>query len=109
MTDDRRDSVSLTVANNITVLRRQLGWRLQDVSKRTVAAGKCVGVSTLSRIENARDGHRTVVISVDDLVALAAAFETTPEALLAERRVSCTACLDSPPKGFQCCACGATA
>ena len=109
MTEPRRDNVSLTVANNITVLRRQLGWRLSDVSDRTSKAGKCVGISTLSRIENARDGHRTVVVSVDDLVALAAAFEVSPEELLTERQVSCTACLDSPPKGFACRTCGAEA
>jgi transcriptional regulator with XRE-family HTH domain len=109
MAEPRRDNVSLTVAANITVLRRQRGWRLADVSDRTAKAGKCVGISTLSRIENARDGHKTVVISVDDLVALASAFEIGPEELLAERRVECTACLDEPPRGFTCRACGAEA
>lgn len=109
MTEPRRDTVSLIVANNITAARRRNGWRLADVSDRTEQAGKRVGVSTLSRIENGRDGHRTVVISVDDLVALAAAFETSPEDLLTERTPQCGACMDAPPPGFQCRTCGAEA
>ncbi|MDX2550108.1 helix-turn-helix domain-containing protein [Streptomyces stelliscabiei] len=109
MTEPRRDAVSLIVANNITAARRRNGWRLADVSDRTEQAGKRVGVSTLSRIENGRDGHRTVVISVDDLVALAAAFETSPEDLLTEQTPNCSACLDAPPPGFTCNACRSTA
>jgi transcriptional regulator with XRE-family HTH domain len=109
VTEPRRDAVSLIVANNITANRRRLGWRLADVSDRTEQAGKRVGVSTLSRIENGRDGHRTVVISVDDLVALAAAFDTSPENLLTERTPNCAACMDAPPPGFACRTCGAEA
>ena len=109
MTDTRRDATSLAVANNLTALRRARGWGLRDVSDRTAAAGKRVGISSLSRIENARDGHRRVVVSVDDLVALAAAFEVRPEQLLTSWEPKCTACLDTPPPGFACRSCGAEA
>ena len=109
MTDTRRDATSLAVARNTAVRRAARGWTLRQVSDRTATAGKRIVISTLSRIENARDGHKRVVISVDDLVVLAAAFEVSPEELLTRWEPTCTACMDSPPTGFACRTCGTEA
>lgn len=110
MTEPRRDRVSIAVALNITRLRQARGWHLRDLSDRTAKAGKRVGISSLSRIENARDGHKAhTAVSVDDLVVLAAAFEVPVEQLLTEWKPNCAVCMDNPPAGFACRTCGAAA
>mgnify|MGYP003945346157 CR=1 FL=1 len=109
MTDSRRDAVSLGVARNVVNLRRARGWHLRQLSDRCAASGKRIAISRLSRIETAADGSRTLEISVDDLVALATAFETPVEQLLTPWEPKCSACLDSPPTGFACRTCGAEA
>ena len=107
MTRPRRDRVSLVVARNITGLRRARGWSMRQLSDRCADAGKRIAISRLSRIETARDGSRVLEVSVDDLVALAAAFEVSTDHLLAPWDPKCTACLDCPPPGFACRTCGA--
>jgi hypothetical protein len=82
---------------------------MRQVSDRTAEAGKRVVISTLSRVESARDGHRRVVVCVDDLVVLAAAFEVGVEQLLTVWEPKCTVCMDSPPAGFACRTCRAEA
>lgn len=109
MTDSRRDGISLGVARNVVQLRRARGWHLRQLSDRCAAAGKRIAISRLSRIETASDGSRTLEVSVDDLVALAAAFEVNVEQLLARWEPKCTACLDNPPPGFACRTCNAEA
>jgi len=109
MTKTRRDSVSQAVAINITGLRRARRWTLRQLSDRCADSGKRVAISRLSRIETSRDGSRTLEVSVDDLVALAAAFEVSTDHLLAPWDPNCTACLDSPPPGFACRTCQAEA
>ncbi|NUP15467.1 MAG: helix-turn-helix transcriptional regulator [Streptomyces sp.] len=110
MTEPRRDRISIAVAQNVTRLRQARGWHLRDLSDRTARAGKRVGISSLSRIENARDGHKPhTAVSVDDLVALAAAFEVPVDQLLTVWEPNCAACMDKPPTGFACRACGAEA
>lgn len=109
MTEARRDHISLAVAHNITVFRRTRRWTLRQVSDRCAQAGKRVAISRLSRIENAADGSATLEISIDNVVALAAAFNVTIEELLTPWEPKCTACLDTPPPGFSCTACGTAA
>ena len=109
MADTRRDAVSLAVARNITGLRQARRWTLRQLSDRCADSGKRIAISRLSRIETSRDGHRVLEVSVDDLVALAAAFEVSTDHLLAPWDPKCTACLDSPPPGFTCRTCNAEA
>jgi transcriptional regulator with XRE-family HTH domain len=107
--ENRPDRVSLSVAHNITGLRRSRGWSLRKLSDRCADAGKRIAIGRLSRIETSRDGSRTLKVSVDDLVVLAAAFEVSTDHLLAPWDPQCTACLGSPPPGYPCPTCGEAA
>lgn len=97
----------MAVCRNVYRMRRARGWKMRELSERTSDAGKRVQLSTLSRMENARDGHRTVVVSVDDLSVLAAAFNVPMAEMLVPWEPKCTACMDAPPAGFACRSCGA--
>ena len=105
----RRDGTSLSVARNVATMRHVRGWSLRRLSDRCAAAGKRIAISRLSCFENAATGSASLHVTVDDLVALAAAFETPPERLLTPWEPKCQGCLDMPPPGFSCVACGATA
>ena len=67
----------LTVATNVALYRGKRGLRLGGLSERMAEVGRPMSVSTLSAIENAT--RRT---DVDDLVAIAAALNVSPAALL---------------------------
>jgi transcriptional regulator with XRE-family HTH domain len=98
--------VSRIVGGNIAVMRAARGWSQRTLADRTKGGeGKPVGFSTICRIEKTREpGTSPVAVCVDDLVALAAAFGVRPEQLLDEPK--CHACMDAPPAGFTCNACG---
>ncbi|MBN7467086.1 helix-turn-helix domain-containing protein [Mycobacteroides abscessus subsp. massiliense] len=66
-----------TVATNIARFRVQRGWKLSQLSARMTAVGRPMTGNTLSSIEN-----HTRRADVDDLVAIAAALEISPSALL---------------------------
>ena len=66
-----------TVAANIASYRALRGLRLADLSDRMTTSGRPLSVVSLSAIEN---GERRA--DVDDLVALAAALDISPAALL---------------------------
>lgn len=65
------------VATNIARFRGVRGLRLAGLSERMTAVGRPMSVTTLSAIEN---GDRRA--DVDDLVAIAAALNVSPAALL---------------------------
>lgn len=66
-----------TVASNIAYYRAKRGWRLSQLSERMDEVGRPMTGNTLSAIENL-----TRRADVDDLVAIAAALEVSPAALL---------------------------
>ncbi|WP_158713900.1 hypothetical protein [Streptomyces seoulensis] len=55
----------------------------------------------------AAPGAAPVAVYVDDVVSLAAALGVTVQQLITTP--NCNACMDSPPPGFACRTCGATA
>jgi hypothetical protein len=101
--------VSRIIGGNIATLRAVRGWSQRTLAARTqTGVGKPVGFSTICRMEKAHDPDtKPVAVCVDDLVTLAAVFDVRPEQLLAEP--SCRACMDAPPRGFTCNACGGVA
>lgn len=66
-----------TVASNIALFRVKRGWKLSELSERMAEVGRPMTGNTLSSIENL-----TRRADVDDLVAIAAALEVSPAALL---------------------------
>lgn len=66
-----------TVGMNIAFFRTKRGWKLSQLSARMDEVGRPMTGNTLSAIENL--DRRT---DVDDLVAIAAALEVSPAALL---------------------------
>lgn len=66
-----------TVASNVTRFRGARRYTLADLSERLTTVGRPMTGNTLSAIENA-----TRRADVDDLVALAAALNVSPAALL---------------------------
>ncbi|SLH96691.1 putative DNA binding protein [Mycobacteroides abscessus subsp. abscessus] len=66
-----------TVAANIAFFRAKREWRLAQLSERMTEVGRPMTVNTLSAIENL--DRRT---DVDDLMAIAAALDVSPAALL---------------------------
>lgn len=73
MTQEGR-TIEDTARRRLRSLRLARGWSLDELARRSY-----IGASTISRIET---GHRRVAL--DQLVTLAAALETTVDALLAE-------------------------
>lgn len=70
-------SATSTVAATVRGLRRQHGLTLADLAARLTCLGHPIALNTLSKLET---GARR--ITVDDLVALAAALDVTPHDLL---------------------------
>jgi transcriptional regulator with XRE-family HTH domain len=66
-----------TFATNVALYRGKRGLRLAGLSERMTAVGRPMSTTTLSAIENA-----TRRADVDDLVAIAAALNVSPIALL---------------------------
>lgn len=100
--------VSRIIGAHIHALRTARGWSQRQLARLTAEAGKPVGFSTVCRMErNRTPDHPAVAVIADDLVSLAAVFGVRPEQLLTAP--DCFVCMDSPPPGFACRTCGATA
>jgi transcriptional regulator with XRE-family HTH domain len=98
--------ISRIVGQNVAALRARHGWSQRTLAKYTESSVKAVHFTTVNRIEKACDPAASpIAVSVDDLVVLAATFGVTVDRLLSEPK--CHACLDTPPAGFACRACGA--
>jgi hypothetical protein len=83
-------------------------WSQRTLAKNTQLTGKPVGFSTICRMEKAATpGASPVAIYVDDVASLATALGVTVQQLITPP--NCLACMDSPPPGFACRTCGATA
>lgn len=102
--------ISRAVGQNVRALRQLHGWSQRELARRTETSGtgRAVDFNTVCRMERSREPAATpVAVSVDTLVSLAAVLGVPPDRLL--RMPQCRACLDSPPPGFACRSCGATA
>lgn len=98
---------SRAVAANLRALRRQRGLSMRALAARTTATACPVGANTIQRTErSAEPGTLPVAVSVDQLLALAAALEVSPARLMLAP--ACPACTDLPPAGFTCSRCGAS-
>jgi transcriptional regulator with XRE-family HTH domain len=101
-------TVSRAVGANVAALRKARGLSQRALARETQQSGKPVGFSTITRMEKAATpGASPVAIFVDDVVSLAAALGVTVQQLISAPK--CNACMDSPPPGFACRTCGATA
>ncbi|MEU9444623.1 helix-turn-helix transcriptional regulator [Streptomyces sp. NPDC048304] len=101
-------AVSRAVGANVAALRKMRGWSQRALANQTQNTGKAVGFSTICRMEKAaRPDQGPVAVYVDDVVSLAAAFGVTVQRLITPPK--CRACMDQPPPGFACRACGASA
>lgn len=98
---------SRIVAANLRALRRQRGLSMRALAARTKNGPFPVGASTIQRTEkSAEPGQLPVGVTVDLLLALAHALEVSPARLM--RAPACRVCVDEPPAGFTCTACGAS-
>lgn len=73
------------VAANLAELRRDREWTLDDLAARMDAVGYPMARSTINKIENnIRDGRQVErrKVTIDDVLALARAFDVPPERLL---------------------------
>ncbi len=95
--------VAAQVAENVRRLRRRNRLSAQELAERTAEAGYHVTRSIIANLET----RRREDVSVDELVALATAFDLEPAALLKELPPACADCGDRPPRGFTCNTCGA--
>lgn len=91
----------MAVLTKVRMLRRKRGLSLRALAEETTRTGRPVSVDALNKIEL---GVRR--IDVDDLFAIARAFNISPAVLL-EPPEGCTVCEGEPPTGFQCRSCGA--
>jgi transcriptional regulator with XRE-family HTH domain len=97
------DRVSRLVAARVRTLRGIRGWSAQRLADTlTAAAGHPTSRASIAAMEN---GFRRWV-TVDELFAFAAVFDTTIEQLTGDDPV-CPTCKDEPPAGFVCLNCGA--
>lgn len=91
------------VVANVRTLRRRRRWSAARLAEEMVARGHWM---TRGIIAN-REVGRTGGVTVDDLVGFAKVFGLEPSELLADHPpVACQKCMDEPPAGFTCNACG---
>ena len=101
-------TVSRAVGANVAALRKTHGISQRTLANLTQHTGKPVGFSTIARMEKAATpGAQPVAIYVDDVASLATALGVTVQQLITTP--NCNACMDRPPAGFACRACGAEA
>lgn len=84
---------------NLRRLREERLWGYTDVTKRLSKMGHTIHTDQLSAID-AGERH----VDVDDLVALAAVFDLSPEELL-QPPADCWTCHGAPPAGYMCLEC----
>lgn len=98
MSRPRSDPTEVTLAfgRNVRATRTGLGWTMQALSARTG-----MQICSLSRIENGAN------LQLATAGRIAGALGEPLGALLRLDPVLCRHCLDTPPRGFTCQACGA--
>jgi transcriptional regulator with XRE-family HTH domain len=102
MSKGKKPSVeSRYVAARIRRARTLRGWSAQYLAGVISEQGYPMHRASIAALET---GDR--LVTVDDLVAFAAAFDVNPSRLLGEQSL-CGTCNDNPPSGFVCLNCGA--
>lgn len=101
--------MSMAVGTTIRRLREARGLTSRELAAKLEAGGRRMDPSVVTRIELGRHVPQGSLraLTVDELVAFAAALGVTSEWLL--RGPKCSTCLDMPPHGFACKTCGADA
>jgi transcriptional regulator with XRE-family HTH domain len=75
--------VAATVGRNVAALRRWRGLSLRDLETRTGRAGHRITRDRLAQVEHGINRLGTpCMVTVDQLVALAAVFKVTPQELM---------------------------
>lgn len=97
-------ALTATVVANMRRLRKARGWSAQRLTEAVTAAGIAWDRSIVANLEN---GRRSTV-SVDELAALARVLDVEPPWSLTETPI-CATCAGTPPTGFTCRSCGASA
>jgi transcriptional regulator with XRE-family HTH domain len=90
------------IGARLSLLRCARGMSQAQVG---VALGRFIegpALRTRQAVSAAEKGHRAFTAA--ELVAYAALFEVTVDSLVAQPQ--CTVCMDAPPPGFTCQACG---
>lgn len=94
------------VGQNIRRHRKSLGLTAKDLAD--LVCGVPMSEQGVSKIERGYTvTDRRTAVTVDQLVAFAAALGVTPGDLLSEPK--CDKCMGAPPRGFACRECGAEA
>jgi transcriptional regulator with XRE-family HTH domain len=102
MTDSARTlSAGRLVAFNMTRLRKERGWRQEELG---VKFGGWSAAS-VSAAERSYESKRVKVFDIDEVVTLAGIFGVPIEELL-KPVPQCEQCRNSPPEGFTCNTCG---
>ena len=94
-------NAALTVAHNVTRLRKARGWLQRDLSERLEPFGYRWSLATVSAAEKGRRAW-----TANELVALAEAFGVGIAELF-ESPSHCANCKGTPPVGFICQSCRA--
>lgn len=99
---DASRAVALHVYSN----RRARGWSQEELAKRISSSGFHMTLGIVGKIEANLDelDRRQRRVTVDELVAFAAAFGANPGAMLTAPE--CGTCNGAPPAGFTCQTCG---
>lgn len=87
------------LAANVRALRHARALTTEQFAALVTSHGQPMRATTITKIEQSQRR-----VDVDDLVAMAHAIGVEAHRLLSTP--ACGACLDSPPAGFLCIACG---
>lgn len=91
-----------TVAENVKRIREQRRMSIYALSDALGRVGRAILPSAIAKVEKQQRQ-----VTVDDLVALAAALGITAAQLL-NPPTGCSTCQGTPPPGFACTECGTT-
>lgn len=97
----RDTTVSRTVGRNVRRLRRA-----RRITQEQLTSDVGLHRTALTEIENVGGRSPRRAVTVDQLMAIAAALGVAPERLLTDP--TCTFCCDAPPAGFTCRVCAVT-
>lgn len=93
---------SQAFVQRVRKLRQDRGWSAARLTGAIREAGYPIGEQTIRKQET-----MLPIISIDQAVVVARVFGVPLETLTSQ--LSCSTCLDAPPRGFTCNACGAEA
>lgn len=100
-----QDAVTDAVWGRVRQRRAELRWSGEELARRVSAQGVHFRRSMVTNLDN----NRRAALSVQELIALAAALGVTVEWLLngvGQQAPKCRHCRDQPPVGYTCNTCG---